>query len=372
MNAQVAIVRCPDYAAEPVHRSVREAIALLGGVTRFIQPRSKVLVKPNLLMSAPVEAGINTHPEVVRGVIKALKEIDCRIYVGDAPSVWDGQDENVDKVHEQSGIKQVCMEEGVELVKFSRRHWRHRFPLTTWLNDCAYLVSVPKFKTHQVTLLTGGVKNLFGLVVGTFKTELHKKYFLPEEFSRMLVDLYLTAKPALTVVDGIVAMEGDGPATSGSLRNPGLIVAGQDCVAIDSVLALIMGIKPLDVLTNREASRRQAGVTQIESIEISGERLENAIGRPFKLPTASLVSKIPAPLARALRRMIRYYLYARQDRCIRCGACIQTCPERVIAMKGERIVFDYSGCIACFCCQEVCPAAAIGVRKSLLAKIIGL
>jgi len=231
---------------------------------------------------------------------------------------------------------------------------------------------VPKFKTHELTLLTGAVKNLFGLVVGTFKTELHKKYFLPQDFSRMLVDLYLTRKPDLTVIDGIVVMEGDGPATGGTLRDMGLLIAGQDCVAMDSVLALIMGIKPLDVLTNREACNRQVGVTEINSIEIFGERLKDVTGRPFKLPTTSFLRKIPLPVANIARRMIRYYPYVMADRCIRCGACVKTCPEQVITLEAKRISFDYKGCIACFCCQEVCPASAIGVKKSLLAKIIGL
>jgi uncharacterized protein (DUF362 family) len=121
----------------------------------------------------------------VRAAIKLLKEIHCQIYVGDGPSVWGVQAENVDYVYEQSGIKKVCAEEDVELVRFDKRRWRGKFPMTTWIDDCEHLVSVPKFKTHEFTLLTGAVKNLYGLVSGTYKTELHKKYYQREEFSRI-------------------------------------------------------------------------------------------------------------------------------------------------------------------------------------------
>lgn len=372
MNTKVSIVRCHNYESALVLEAAKKAIDLIGGISSFIPPKSKVLVKPNLLMAKEPEFGIDTHPEVVRAVIKILKEINCSIYVGDGPSVWGKQIENVDEVYQRSGIKMVCAEEGVELVRFDKRRWRNNFPLTTWLDNCDYLVSIPKFKTHSFTLLTGAIKNLFGLLPGTYKTELHKNYFANKDFSKMLVNLYEEVRPCLTVVDGIVAMEGDGPATAGKLRKPGLLFAGSDCVALDSILALIIGVKPQDVLTTQEAAHRALGSADINSMTILGEKIEDAIGEPFLLPTASLSSKLPRPIIDLAKKLIKHYPCVEYDNCISCAACIDACPQKAVTFKDERITFDYKKCISCFCCQEACPNSAIKIKKSMLAKIIGL
>ncbi|MCX5715204.1 MAG: DUF362 domain-containing protein [Candidatus Omnitrophica bacterium] len=372
MRPQVAVVRCASYEPSLVYEKVKTAIGLLGGIEKFVPSGGCVLVKPNLLMAKPPEAGIDTHPEVVRAVIKVLKENLCKIYVGDGPSVWGAQAENVDNVYEQTGIKRVCREEDVTLVRFDKRRWRGKFPLTTWIDECQYLVSVPKFKTHELTLLTGAVKNLYGLVSGTYKTELHKKYFKPKEFSKIVVDIYEQKKPALSVVDGIVAMEGDGPGTSGSLRQLGLIISGQDGVAVDSVLAQLMGIRPQEVLTNKEAGARGLGECDLNNIEIVGEKPADLGIKPFLLPAASLRSRIPQPIVNFIKRFIKYRPIIQHQDCSSCGVCIETCPNQLIRRKNGRIIIDYSRCIYCFCCQEACPNSAIKVRKSLLAKLTGL
>ncbi|MCM8763057.1 MAG: DUF362 domain-containing protein [Candidatus Omnitrophica bacterium] len=372
MKSTVSIVTCKNYESSRVYRSVSQAVALLGGIKNFIKPYAKVLVKPNLLMAVEPEKGITTHPEVVRAVIKLLKEINCEIFLGDGPSVWGRQIQNLDELYRRTGMEQVCREEGIELVNFDKRRWRGKFPLTTWLDDCAYLVNIPKFKTHNLTLLTGAIKNLFGLVPGTYKIELHKNYFYERDFAKILVDILEAARPALTIVDAIVAMEGDGPATAGRLRQQNLLLASRDCVALDSVLALIMGIKPLDILTTEEAARRGLGRADIDSIGIVGEKVEEVRGEPFILPLTSIRQKIPRPFVNIARRLLKFYPYLKRENCIMCSACIKTCPAKAISIKKGRIIFNYSKCIACFCCQEVCPAGAIKIKKSLVAKLATL
>jgi len=392
MNSKVSIIKCNSYDPALVFESVKKAVDLLGGVVNFIKPGSRVLVKPNILMAKEPEFGVTTHPEVVRVIIKILKEINCKILVGDGPSVWGRYVENVDEVYSRCGISRVCKEENVELVKFDKRRMREKFPLTTRIDECEYLVNVPKFKTHGMTILTGAIKNLFGLVSGTYKTELHKNYFKADDFAKILVDVYQEAKPALTIIDGITAMEGDGPATSGKLRAQNLLLAGSDCVALDSVLALIMGLKPLDILTTKVAAARKLGEADIRQISIFGEALKDVIGEPFLLPVSSWKNKLAEPIFNLARFLIKYYPYVEHSKCIQCCACIKACPVKVISMekqipprppfskggmggfnmKNNKLVFKYKKCIACFCCQEVCPNAAIKVKKSLLAKMIGL
>ncbi|MFH0855534.1 MAG: DUF362 domain-containing protein [Candidatus Omnitrophota bacterium] len=373
MDSEVSIVKCGSYDRSLVEVSVRKAINLIGTVARYIKPGSRVLVKPNMLMAKPPESGIDTHPEVVRAVIRALKDNNCRIFVGDGPSVWGNEIENVDEVYRASGIAGICHEEKVELVRFDKRRMRKKFPLTTWLDHCDHLVSVPKFKTHGLTILTGAIKNLFGLVSGTFKTELHKNYFQREDFADILVDIYEEARPSLTIIDGITAMEGDGPATSGKLRDLGLLFAGDDCVALDSVLAKIMGLEPLDILSTRKAAARGLGKAGLNSIKIYGERPEDLKIAPFLLSSASsLPRNMPRPIVNLVKNLIRYIPYPVRNNCTNCCACVKICPNHCISMKNGGIVFDYRECISCFCCQEACPSKAINLKKSLFAKMIGL
>jgi len=372
MSAQVSVVKCNSYEPLVVEQAVRSAVDLLGGATCFIKPGSRVLVKPNLLMSKGPEYAITTHPQVVSAVIHILKEINCKIIIGDGPSVWGQQVEKVDEVYEITGMKKVAQDEGVALVKFDKRRMRDKFPLTAWLDECDYLINLPKFKTHEFTLITGAIKNLFGLVSGTYKTELHKNYFKPSEFVKILVDIYQESRPALTIIDGILAMEGDGPGSSGKLRQLNLLLSGSDCVALDTVMAKIMGIKHQEVLSTKEAALRGLGEGQLSRIKIVGEDVDELSIRPFILPQASKTNNLPDAFKIILKRLIKYYPYSLCLKCTRCGNCVNVCPKKCILLNQKGIAFNYKQCIACFCCQEVCPAAAISVKKSLLAKLIGL
>ncbi|MCX7661730.1 MAG: DUF362 domain-containing protein, partial [Candidatus Omnitrophica bacterium] len=197
-------------------------------------------------------------------------------------------------------------------------------------------------------------------------------YFNPSDFAKILVDLYQLKKPNLTIIDGIIGLEGDGPSSKGITINTSFILAGSDCVAIDSILALIMGIRPSDILTNREAKRRNLGITEIEKIEILGDNLSDFICKDFKLPSTSLVKKLPPPLINFARKLIRFYPYIEHKNCIRCCACLNTCPTKAITLKNNRININYYKCISCFCCQEACLYSAIKVKRSILAKIIGI
>jgi uncharacterized protein (DUF362 family)/NAD-dependent dihydropyrimidine dehydrogenase PreA subunit len=375
MKAKVSLVRCRDYSTDLVSGAVKKSVDLIGGVSAYIKPGSTVLVKPNLLAARGPETGIDTHPEVVRAVLRLLKSINCSIYLGDGPGVW-GISQKVNEVYERSGMMKIAAEEEVKLVEFQRRRWYGKFPLTTWLQTCEYLVNIPKFKTHELTILTGAIKNLYGLVSSNYKSELHKRNINSVDFAGVVVDIFEKARPHLTIVDGVVAMEGDGPGSAGTLRDLGLVIAGSDCVAVDSVLAKIMGIEPTRVLTTLEAGRRKLGECSLSNIEISGEDISQ-FDRPFKLPVASKKRALAVPVLKLLSKFIYFYPVIDPKKCSLCGACAKACPQKIIHLKktpdgSARMRINYSKCIYCFCCQESCLYKAIQIKKSVLAKLIGL
>jgi uncharacterized protein (DUF362 family)/Pyruvate/2-oxoacid:ferredoxin oxidoreductase delta subunit len=368
-QTSVSLVRCLSYAQAEVEAAVKRSIDLLGGIGRFVKPDEKVLIKPNLMTISTPQEGIDTHPEVVRAVIRLVKSVTKNIYCGDSPSVW-GERQDVSRVYEVSGIKDVCAQEGVELVYFTTAKMFGAYPLTDWLTRCERLISVPKFKTHGFAVLTAGIKNLFGLVVGMHKVKIHRDRLLPEDLSKALVDIYELRRPDLTILDGIVAMQGDGPGSGGSLRPMDLIAASVDALSIDVVLSSVMGVAPSDIPTNREARHRGLALADLASIEILGEDLKDFLTKDFQLPKTTYLKKMPKGLLGIPKRILAMKPCVRHKRCTACGLCQKICPVGAIRLDDERVHMDHKKCVMCLCCQEICPHNAIDVKKSLLLRLL--
>jgi len=371
MDSRVALVKCQTYDAREVDAALNRALSLLGGIEKIIKPNSKVLIKPNLLTDSKPEDCITTHPQVVEAVISLVKKTNAEIYLGDSPGVI-GQRLNVDNVYEATGMKEVCLRQNVSLAYFDKAVLRDGVPITDWIERCDYIINVPKFKTHSFTTLTGAIKNMFGVVMGVHKTKLHKDYFKVRNFSKKVVDIFEAAKPVLNIVDGIVAMEGEGPGSSGTRKDMGLILASQDAVAVDSVLATIMGLFPKDILTTKEAASRGLGETDINKIKLVGESLGEFIDGNFKLPSLSFIYSMPEFLFKIAKKFAWHRMWVSRKLCQSCKRCIASCPVGAISLKKGKAFIDCNKCILCACCQEACPYKAIIVQKSLLLKIVGV
>ena len=370
MKVKVALARCSNYDSEQVDVSVRKVVDSLGGIENFIKPKSKVLIKPNLLTDSQPQDCITTHPRVVESIISLVKKTNSDIYVGDSPSVF-GQKRDFDRVYENTGMKQVCNRQGVEMVYFDKPVLKSGIPITEWAERCDYIINVPKFKTHGLTKLTAGIKNSFGLVLGMHKMKLHKDNIKIEDFSKMLVDIFEITKPVLTVVDAIVSLEGDGPGSSGIRTDTELILASPDAVAADSILAVIMGIFPEDVLTTKEAKKRNLGESDLHNIDVVGENLGEFIYSNFKLPKTSLISNMPRPLLKVAQNLIWHKMEVIKSNCKGCKRCIKICPGEAIQFEENKAFVNSTNCILCSCCQEICPHSAITLKKSPLLKILG-
>ena len=263
-DATVAIVRCDDYTPETVDAAVRRAIDLIGGIERLVTPEEGILLKPNLLQGQEPEKCVTTHPAVVAAVARLLVEHGCRVVIGDSPGAGIVYSEaNLQRGYSRSGFSAVAEETGAtlnydtgsEIVSFPEGEATKQFPIITPAVRADAIVVVSKVKTHMWTRMTGAAKNLFGLIPGLEKPVYHFRFQDEYAFGRMLVDLNECMKPRLQVVDAVVGMEGDGP-QSGSPRKIGVVLAGSDYAAVDTVLARLIGMDPLEIGSTRSAVER--------------------------------------------------------------------------------------------------------------------
>lgn len=365
--AKVSLVKCTDYRQESVEPAVKRSIDLVGGIDAFVKPGMKVLLKPNLLSARLPEEGVDTHPEVVRSVARLVKAAGGDVTIGDSPG---GYGKNSDEVFERSGMKRIAEEDGFRVVKFTNSKYIDGFPIATPVLESDCIISIPKLKTHCITLITVGVKNSFGMVSGLHKAECHSRAPKAEDMAKLLAKVYSLRKPHLTIVDGIVAMEGDGPA-AGTLRSMNLVMASRDAVAIDACVARIIGIKPEDVLTTKEAYNMGLGEMDLSRIEVLGERLEDVSVKDYKLPkTVKVLKWMPKAFLESVMSLVKFRPVIDIKTCKRCRVCEEGCPVEAIRISADICTVDYHKCIKCLCCYELCPHKAISVKGNILTKLV--
>ena len=242
------------------------------------------------------------------------------------------------------------------------------FALRRGVLESGPIVNLPRLKTHTFTVMTGALKNTFGVVPGGRKAELHLSHSTVEEFSRMIVDLNGLVPSRLVVLDAIRAMQGNGPG-SGDLVDVGLLIISDDPVAADAVGCRIMGIDPLSVPQIRIAHENGLGNAHPECIELRGEQIGPYTRRPFKMPPRTPSLRMPPALLRAARRLVVPRPVIDPSLCTRCGDCVAACPmtPKSIGITGGGVPsYDLGACIRCYCCQETCRSGAISVKRAPL------
>jgi len=365
MKSKVAIEKSSSYEKEHIDGAMDRLLESLGGIEKFIKPGEKVVIKPNLLSARTPNEAVDTHPAVVRAVVRKIKAITPNVSIGDSSG---GVGSNIDQIHETSGMKKIAEEENVALARFEKSVEKNNYPLASDIAEADRVVSLPKFKTHELMLVTGAVKNSYGIVPGIAKTRLHARFPRALDFAPVIVDVYSLRAPDLTIVDAIESMDGDGPAR-GRVRKTGFLIASDDAVAIDSVLMKVIGLKPHDLLTNKEAHKRSLGQTDMERIEVLGEGIDDVRVRDFKLPRMMLLGRIPKSLTRILKLLVGFKIEIDNRECLRCNLCQEACPVEAISVTERKSSVDYSRCLLCLCCREICPHKAVSLKKSFLVRI---
>lgn len=372
MNPIVSIVRCQDYDDEMVLKGLRHAINLMGGIQAFVKKGQRVLLKPNLLYGKPPEEAVTTHPSIVKGMIQIVQEAGGLPFIGDSPSVG-----SLIKTAEKAGIKAIADKMKCPLVEFNRpiqspNQDGKRFKqleLDQSVLEADVVVNLPKWKTHAQMFLTLGVKNLFGCVPGPRKALWHLKAGEDRKiFTQVLVDIYQTVRPSLTVLDGIMGMEGNGP-TSGQPIPIGLILASNDALSLDQIVCDLLRIPRESLFTNQVAFEQGKGKGKIEVV---GERLEEIKISKFVFPTPSQIGwGLPKFLSNTLKNALTSKPVILRNICKNCDQCSKICPPKALIRTEMGLVFDYKQCIRCFCCLEVCPEGAITIKPGWGLKLMG-
>ncbi|MEM2982895.1 MAG: DUF362 domain-containing protein [Candidatus Bathyarchaeia archaeon] len=351
----MSIVPSDNY--EEAERAIEEALKQIDGLDLIRKKR--VFLKINLMKGAPPERAINTHPLFIRSMIRLVKKLGGEAVVGDSSGLCGFTEEAL----RFSGIADVLKEEGVRFLNgdaevLFRKEYRGNILKEMWipeeLRNFDLLVTLPKFKTHPLTTLTGALKNQMGLLPGALKPAVHRIATTPEKLGHALVDINRAMPFHLAVMDGILALEGGG-SMKGRPRKLGLVMASMDLLALDVVAAHIAGIDPKKVVTIRAGRERGIGAGELEMIKIVGHIPDT---EPFLLPSRDL--KANPILGRFLYKIRERAILPRirQEICDGCGMCVNICP--VDAIEGGRVMrIEDGSCIGCFVCYHKCPNRAI-------------
>lgn len=346
--------RCDSYQVAAIRQFVEQALAGLG----FVPARGRVLLKPNLLTGKSSKKAVNTHPTFVAAVAEVFLDAGCDVSVGDSPGY-----ESTEKALAGSGIMPVVRRLGLRVAPFAGRiavqnggisPYRE---LTFGEDPGAYdlIINLPKLKTHTMMGLTAGVKNTFGFVPSFDKARWHLRCGTDRAlFAALLLDIHRLVNPGLTILDGITAMEGDGP-SSGHPLHAGIVAVSRDAIALDWFIEQRIGVtKPLPVTA---VALEKGLLSEPEVIDLGMPAVE-----PFVLPrTMDVGFGMPALIRETARRVFLRKPRCVDSRCKLCETCIEVCPAKAISIEHDLLKFDYKKCIRCYCCQELCPHSAITV-----------
>jgi uncharacterized protein (DUF362 family)/NAD-dependent dihydropyrimidine dehydrogenase PreA subunit len=375
-KSRVVLIKCDTYEIEPVRAAIKRGLELLGGAGKFAASGEKILVKPNLLVGDPPDKCVSPHPLVFQAVLEELKSTGASLSFGDSPAVGSlsiaARTSGLLPVAEKLGIPMADFQTS-ETVSFPQGNLIKQFTLVKDVVDADGVISLCKMKSHALTRITGAVKNQFGCVPGMLKSEFHASLPNAQVFSRMLVDLNLLIKPRLFIMDGIIAMEGNGP-RNGTPKKMNVILMSTDPVALDATVCRLVNldVKLIDTITFGE----EFGLGTA-NVEILGDPAESSIAPDFKVnrEPASTTTGRNGLFSTLVRKYVSQRPVIDPEKCIRCGKCEEICPAQPKALtwaNGHKQppVYDYSLCIRCFCCQETCPHEAITVKTPLIHRLI--
>lgn len=383
-ETQVYAASCPDYGQ--AEGAIRALVEQMGGMGRFVRPGERIVLKANLLRAAPPESAICTHPAVVEAVARLVKEAGGTPVICDSPGGALHKESVLRSLYEKTGMAAAAAAAGAELsmdsstrtVSLPEGKVLRQAEIITPVAEADGVIDLCKMKTHVLMSMTGAVKNLFGVIPGLSKVGYHATHPDHATFADVLLDLTGYVKPRLSLMDGILAMEGDGPGSSGTPRQAGLLLAAANPLALDTAAGAIMNLPRQDNPVLLAAERRGLTPCRMEDVELIGGTVEELRMADYKFPasTKSNLMDFLGPLARPAERLCKKALSQtpRIDgaKCVGCGICAKSCPGQAIAMTapGKKARISQKACIHCYCCHELCPQKAVELHQSWLGRLL--
>ncbi len=374
--SQVAIIGCKSYEVNEVREAVTRGLGLLGGAERFVKPGQKLLLKPNLLAADPPEKCVTTHPAVFRAVAESFRAAGALLSYGDSPALV-----NMEAAAKKSGLQAVAKELQLPAADFKsavevfheQGIQNKKFFVAKAVLDNDIVVSLPKLKTHGLEKYTGCVKNQFGCIPGVRKGEYHIKLTNANNFAQMLLDLNSFVKPALYVMDGIQAMEGNGP-RGGKVRKMNMLLFSNDPIALDATVCRLINVNPEYVPTVKLGHKAGAGTYLAKEILLVGDDIDNFRQDDFDIDRSELKPFNRKGMVSFMNNWLVPKPYIIAEKCKACGQCISICPTqpKSVNWKGGKKrppAHNYATCIRCYCCQELCPESAIELKFPLVRRL---
>ncbi|HBE40400.1 MAG TPA: hypothetical protein DDW27_04215 [Bacteroidales bacterium] len=367
MNTKVAVRKCDKYDTEEIINLITDIYTTCDGPE---VNNKKVLLKPNILIDAEPSRCVSTHPSVVEAMIRFLQSRGAIVYVGDSPSIHMRGFRSTN-----SGIYQVCEKTGAIWVDFLINPsdvplGNGKIRIASIITEVDLIISLPKFKNHELMIFTGAVKNTLGLVPGLTKAKQHAIYQDRDKFASFLLDLNDSVISHFFLMDGIIGMEGPGPGQGIPVKT-GVLIGSSNPVALDIKATTIAGYDPISIPTNYLALKRGKWLKDPADIIYDGPEIESLIKKDFKkIPDTGSGNKafrFVYNRLKRIRRLQRRPVFIHEN-CIGCRECIKICPQNAIVMHCEKknhVVLTDRKCIRCFCCSEVCQSNAVEIRRKL-------
>jgi uncharacterized protein (DUF362 family) len=367
MNNKVAVRNCKEYEVNEVYNLISDIYKKTDGPD--VQGK-RVLVKPNILTDVDPAKCISTHPVVVEAMIRFLQSEGATVLVGDSPAVHTQKFRG-----EKSGIFKVCETTGAEWIDFTanpieKKLRNGKVRIAAVVDQVDLIISLPKFKNHELVYFTGAIKNTLGLVPGFSKAKQHALYQDRNRFGEFLVDLNEAVTPDFFLMDGIMGMEGPGPAR-GLPVEIGLLLGSTNPLALDMIASRIAGYDPMVVPTSRTALFRKKWLRSEEDISYDGPEISSIIKQDFKKIPVSTSNNIALQFVirriKFLKKIERRPVFIHEN-CTGCQKCVNICPVQAIQplpSKNTYIVLTDSKCIRCFCCSEVCTDDAVVIKRKV-------
>ena len=369
----VSIVKASKYDKTIVRQALEKTFENLGGVEKFIRPGMKVALKANLVMKKRPEEAATTHPVFAGELARIIKSAGAEVLIIDSPG-GPYTRSRLEDIYMGTGMREVAEETGAQLnfdtseveVQNAEGKFIKKLKILKPLAEADLVINLPKLKTHGQMVYTGAVKNMFGAIAGISKVEYHFNMKEYDRFADTLIDIFLSAKPALSIMDAIIGMEGAGP-SAGVPKEIGVILASRNAFNLDMTAVNIVNIDPKSVPVIKNSIDRGVCPDSIDKIDLVGVPIDSVKVKDFDVPALEGLKEIRFVENEFLKSLSGFMLprpVFLANKCIGCGDCVRSCPPKAIQMKNKKPEVKLSKCIRCFCCQELCPAKAIDIKRN--------